>query len=126
MGISTTTYGYTIITGVSERIRHAMSLVDDVTEIPHRFGGIEFRLGKRELGHIHGDSLLDIPFPMNVRNELAGKGEVKKHHILPDSGWISFPLTTEQDVAKAIALLRRSFDIAVESARRKRSDVTKK
>ena len=115
-----------MITGASERIRIEMSLLDGVTELPHRFGGIEFRLGRRELGHIHCDSLLDIPFPMNVRNELVEKGEVKKHHILPDSGWISLAITTEQDVAKAIALLRRSFDIAVESARRKRSDVTKK
>ncbi len=26
-----------------------------VTAHPHRFGGMEYRLGKRELGHIHGD-----------------------------------------------------------------------
>ena len=34
-----------------------------VTAHPHRFGGTEYRLGKRELGHIHGDHLVDIPFP---------------------------------------------------------------
>jgi hypothetical protein len=78
-----------MITGAAERIRLETSLLDGVIELPHRFGGIEFRLGKRELGHIHGDSLLDIPFPMNVRNELVDKGEVEKHHILPDSGWTS-------------------------------------
>jgi hypothetical protein len=26
----------------------------------HRCGGVEFRLGTRELGHIHGDHLVDI------------------------------------------------------------------
>jgi len=106
-------------TGAAQTIRNAMLLLDGVTALPHRFGGIEFRLGKRELGHIHGDSLLDIPFPMSVRNELVENGEVKKHHILPDSGWVSFSITSEADVAKAIALLRRSFDIAVSSAQRK-------
>jgi hypothetical protein len=100
-----------------------MLLLDGVAVLPHRFGGIEFRLGKRELGHIHGDSLLDIPFPMSIRNELVESGEVKKHHLLPESGWVSFSITREADVAKAIALLRRSFDIAVTSAQR-RQDTT--
>ena len=61
-----------MITGASERIRHAMSLLDGVTELHHRFGGIEFRLGKRELGHIHGDSLLDIPLPTNKFKPTGG------------------------------------------------------
>ena len=34
---------------------------------PHRFGGTEYRIGKREIGHIHGDALVDIPFPTKVR-----------------------------------------------------------
>lgn len=63
-----------------------MSLLDGVTELPHPFGGIEFRLGRRELGLVHSDSLPVIPFSINIRNDLDEKGEVKKHHILPDSG----------------------------------------
>jgi len=35
---------------------------------PHRFGGTEYRIGKREIGHIHGDALVDIPFPKKVRD----------------------------------------------------------
>ena len=37
---------------------------------PHRFGGVEYLLGARELGHIHGDHLVDIPFPTRVRDEV--------------------------------------------------------
>jgi Family of unknown function (DUF5519) len=33
-----------------------------VSSEPHRFGGIEFRINKREMGHIHGDKLADLPF----------------------------------------------------------------
>ena len=33
-----------------------------VTAEPHRFGGVEFRLNKREIGHIHSEGLADIPF----------------------------------------------------------------
>jgi hypothetical protein len=35
-----------------------------VTVAPHRFGGIAFRIGRRELGHLHGDRLADLPFPI--------------------------------------------------------------
>jgi hypothetical protein len=38
-----------------------------VTAEPHRFGGPEFRLNKREMGHIHGDRVADLPFSMDVR-----------------------------------------------------------
>jgi hypothetical protein len=105
--------------GASQTIRNAIRLLEGVTEMPHRFGGVEFRLGRRELGHLHGDSLLDIPFPMRVRNELIEKEEVLKHHVMPESGWVSLPIKTEDDVSKAIALLQRSFSIAQQSSERK-------
>jgi hypothetical protein len=79
---------------------------------PHRFGGVEFRVGRREIGHIHGDTLVDIPFPKRVRDELVAAGEAEPHHILPDSGWISLFLRKEDDVDRAIRLLERSMDLA--------------
>jgi hypothetical protein len=109
------------IRGATEKVRTDVLSWKGVAELPHRFGGIEFRYGKRELGHIHGNKLLDIPFPMNVRTELLEKGEVKKHHIMPESGWISFYIRKEEDVQKASALLRRSYDIAVELARKRKA-----
>ena len=51
----------------------------------HQFGGIEFRLNKRELGHIHGDCLADLPFPMSIRNELVNSGRASPRHVLPPS-----------------------------------------
>jgi len=87
---------------------------------PHRFGGSEYRLGRREIGHLHGDHLLDVPFPIRVRDELVAAGEAQPHHILPDSGWISFTLREPADVERAIALLRRSYEIA-RSQRERRS-----
>ena len=79
---------------------------------PHRFGGTEFRLGTRELGHLHGNKLLDIPFPTKVRDELIAAGKAQPHHVMPDSGWISFYIRKEEDVNAAIELLKRSYEIA--------------
>lgn len=83
-----------------------------VSANPHRFGGIEFRLGSRELGHLHGDVLLDAPFPTKVRDELIAAGRAQPHHVLPESGWISFRIKTAADVQAAIDLLRMSYEIA--------------
>ena len=83
-----------------------------VTTHPHRFGGSEYRLGRREIGHVHGDQLVDIPFPTRVRNEVVAAGRAEPHHVLPDSGWVSLFLREASDVDTAIELLRLSFELA--------------
>lgn len=85
-----------------------------VTSGIHRFGGTEYKLGKREIGHVHGNHLVDIPFPLKVRNELVENGEAEPHHILPESGWVSVYLKNETDIDNAINLLKLSYQIASE------------
>jgi hypothetical protein len=99
------------VPNASTRIRAAVAAWPDMNEAPHCFGGVEFRLGTREIGHLHGERLLDVPFPKRVRDELVAAGLAKPHHVLPDSGWVSFPIAAEADVEAAIALLRRSHDL---------------
>ena len=106
--------------GAQHRIRQVVSGWPDVAIAPHRFGGVEFRLGRRELGHIHGDSLVDIPFPKRVRDEIVAAGQAEPHHILPDTGWVSVFLRTGEDVERALQLLQRSFSLAV--AHRERAE----
>jgi Luciferase len=100
------------VQGAQQRINEAVAGWPGVTLHPHRFGGTEYRLGRRELGHIHGDYLVDIPFPTKVRAEIVAAGRARPHHVLPDSGWISFYLKELADVEKAIGLLQYSFELA--------------
>jgi|ERR671925_1951770 hypothetical protein len=82
-----------------------------VTAEPHRFGGIEFRLNKREMGHIHGDRLADLPFPMSIRNELVNSGRVSPHHVLPRSGWVSYWINKgDEDVPAVVELFRMRYE----------------
>jgi hypothetical protein len=81
-----------------------------ITEAPHRFGGKAYRVGKREVGHIHGDRLVDIPFSKKVRDQLVEDGEAEPHHVLPGTGWVSVLLECQGDIDRAIRLLRRSYD----------------
>jgi hypothetical protein len=97
---------------ITDQIRQEVLSWPGVTVEPHRFGGIEFRLGKRELGHLHGDYLADLPFPVRVREELVAAGKAMPHHILPASGWISYPIRDAAAVPGALALFRLAYDRA--------------
>lgn len=100
------------VAGAQETITQAVTAWKGVTAQPHRFGGVEFVIGKREIGHMHGDHLIDIPFPKKVRDELVSAGQAEAHHILPETGWVSFYLRRPEDVVQAVALLEKSYQIA--------------
>lgn len=99
--------------GAREQIKQAVLAWEGVTAHPHHFGGTEYRLGRREIGHVHGHYLVDIPFPKKVRDEVVATGRAEPHHFLPDSGWISFYLREPADIERAIDLFRQSFELAV-------------
>lgn len=101
------------VRGASKIIQQTLLSWPNVTALPHHFGGTEYRYGeKREIGHIHGDSLVDIPFPKKVRDEVVAAGRAEPHHILPESGWISFYLREPDDVVQAIELFKQCYEIA--------------
>lgn len=102
-----------------EIIQQTLSALPGVETKPHRFGGLEFALGKRELGHIHGNRQVDIPFPVKIREELVAAGTAERHHILPDSGWVSFYLREDADIQKATELLERSYALALQQKARR-------
>ena len=99
-----------------ETLRQIVASWEGVATHKHRFGGIEFRLGRRELGHLHR-SFADLPFPRRIRDELVRAGRAKPHHILPESGWITVPMRTGTDVQNAIALLRQNYERYMSSRR---------
>jgi hypothetical protein len=53
--------------------------------------------------------MVDIPFPRAVRDALLEKGLAEEHHWVPNSGWTTFHVRTEKDLAPALWLLRLSY-----------------
>ncbi len=102
------------VPGAAQRIQRELSSWPFIEAHPHRFGGTEYRIGRREIGHIHGNQLVDIPFPKRVRDEVIAAGQAQPHHVLPDSGWVSVYLREAADVDRAVELFRRSYQLAVQ------------
>ena len=95
----------------SARISASVGSWPDLEVGVNRFG-VEFHLGRRELGHLHGDSHADIAFPRKVRDELVAAVRALPHRAIPDSGWISVPTNDEEGVERAVELLRMAYDRA--------------
>ena len=100
-----------------ERIADTVRSWPGVDEAPHRFGGVEFRVGRRELGHLHGDRIADLPFPRRVRDDLIAEGRARPHHVLPDSGWITVSIHSSEEADNALDLFRMAYERA-QNARR--------
>lgn len=107
------------VLGAQAVITKAVTAWEGVTVAPHRFGGVEYAIGTREIGHIHGDHMVDIPFPKKVRDEIIAEGRAQAHHFLPETGWVSFYIRQDKDVEQAITLLNESYQIALKQKSKK-------
>ena len=91
-----------------EMFENAVCRKDAIQRRPHRFGGVGFFVGTTEIGHLHGNGLLDLFVGKSFRTDQVGRGRALPHHVFPESGWISFWLRSPADIAQAIEL----FEIA--------------
>ncbi len=90
-----------------ERLETAMLQLAGVRSKVHRFGGIEFVDEKgRELGHLHGNGLLDVPVGRSTAASLIETGRALPHHVFPRSRWVSVQIESEAEVPFALKLLR--------------------
>lgn len=81
----------------------------DVHSHMHKYGGIQFDLKHKEIGHIHGNGLLDMPLTRQLKAALIAEGYVEDHLVLKHTGWISFYIRTKQDMHYALQLLKLGY-----------------
>ena len=76
-----------------------------------RRGEWAFTHGRREIGHLHGDTIAHFGFPKAVWRELYAAGRVDYHSVFPGKeGPAARRIETEDDVRDVIALLRLNYD----------------
>jgi hypothetical protein len=80
-----------------------------------QLGAVALRIGRHELGHLHGDAVADVPLAPTLQDQLREDGVVQDHELRRDSGWVTVPLGSEEDVRRALALLRVNYQRATDS-----------
>lgn len=95
---------------IAEQIKGELLSWPKVTAMPHRFGGTEFHVNNHEIGHLHGSRMAGLPFPAPMRRELVAAGRAAAHHILPETGWVSYYIRGPEDVAAVVELFRLNYD----------------
>lgn len=81
---------------------------------PGRFGSVRFTIGRRELGHLHGDEIADLPLRPETAGQLIAAEQAREHRYTPEgSGWVTVELRSDGDADRVIELMRGSYERAV-------------
>src|SRR5918999_3167764 len=98
----------------SKRITEEVTSWPGVEAGPGRRGEFAFTVGRREIGHLHGDRAAHFGFPKDVGAELREQGRVGPHPVAPDkTAWASRRIEGDADVQDVIELLRLNYDRVV-------------
>jgi hypothetical protein len=98
----------------SEQIIREVTSWPGVEAGPGRRGELAFKVGRREIGHLHGDHAVHFSFPKRVWAVLRSQGRIVPHPVFPDAqGPAARSIETEADVRDAIALMRLNYDRVV-------------
>ena len=95
----------------SERITEEVTSWPGVEGGPGRRGEFSFRVGRREIGHLHGDHAAHFMLPKDLWADLSGQGRIGHHPVFPGrEGPGARRIEDEDDVRDVIALMRLNYD----------------
>ena len=98
----------------SERITEEVTSWPGVQAGPGRRGEFAFKVGRREIGHLHGDHVAHFGFPKDAWAALFEKGRIDYHPVFPGRpGFGARRIETEADVDDVIALMRLNYERVV-------------
>jgi Luciferase len=81
-------------------------------------GEWSFKVGRREIGHLHGDHAAHFGFPKALWQELYDAGRIDYHPVFPGkAGWASRRIEHDDDAEDVIAMLRLNYDRAGHAGR---------
>lgn len=80
-------------------------------------GELSFRVGKREIGHLHGDAVAHFFFPRSVWAQLHAAGRITHHPVFPGkAGPAERCIRTGADVDDVLALMRINHAAAMKTS----------
>jgi hypothetical protein len=98
----------------SQQITDEVTSWPGVSAGPGRRGEFAFRVGHREIGHLHGDHAAHFFFPKDVWAELFERDQVSHHPVFPDKqGPAARRIDDDADVRDVIELMRLNYQRVV-------------
>jgi hypothetical protein len=98
----------------SERITDEVTSWPGVEAGPGRRGEFAFNVGRRQIGHLHGDHAAHFSFPKEVWTKLFEQGRISYHPVFPGKpGYAARRIGSEADVQDVIELMRLNYDRVV-------------
>ncbi len=95
----------------SEQITTEVTSWPGVEAGPGRRGEFAFRVGRREIGHLHGDHSAHFSFPKPVWHELFEEGRIVDHPVFPGRvGPAARRIESQADIDDVIELLRLNYE----------------
>jgi len=95
----------------SEQITAEVTSWPGVEAGPGERGEFAFKVGRREIGHLHGDHVAHFGFPKDVWAELFAQGRIDYHPVFPGKpGFGGRRIESASDVRDVIELLRLNYD----------------
>ena len=95
----------------SERIIDVVTSWPGITTARGGRGELSFRLGPREIGHLHGDAAAHFAFPRHLWIALYRQDRIERHPIFVDSiGPAARRIRNADDVQAAIELFRLNYE----------------
>jgi hypothetical protein len=95
----------------SERITEEVTSWQGIVAGPGRRGEFAFKVGGREIGHIHGDRVAHFAFPKEIWRSLFEQRRIDYHPVFPGRpGFGARAIDSEVDVDDVIALMRLNYD----------------
>lgn len=78
---------------------------------PGLCGEFGFRVGGRELGHMHGDFAAHFSFPQKLGLRLRVEGRVGDHPVFPGKpGFAARTIEDDADIRDVIEMMRLNYD----------------
>ena len=105
----------------SQQISDAVASWPGVNTAQGSLGELSFRVGRREIGHLHGDAAAHFGFPRHVWITLRKEGRIERHPVLIDLvGPAARRIEGPSDIQAVIDLFRLNYErlTALAGARR--------
>jgi luciferase-like monooxygenase len=102
----------------SEEITSEVTSWPGVSAGPGRRGEFAFKVGRKEIGHLHGDLVAHFGLPKQVWHELFDAGRIDYHPVFPGKpGFGARAIAGKADVRDVIAIMRLNYDRVANATR---------